>query len=359
MIIDSSGNLGLGVTPSAWGSSYKALEVGGVVSYFSSANQYFGMYANAYRNSGGSLIYTTTGVSSGYLQDLGAHKWFSAASGTAGNAITFTQAMTLDASGNWLLGTTTARSRITALGTTTSSPTLGTASGTALFCPNDNAYGTMFGSSANGDGWIQQQRVDGTATAYNLLLQPSGGNLLVGTTSGSSKLTVEGASGNSTLVSIYNTSNSSGNQNLVLSLGANANNTSSYFLVCQTPAVANRLFIYGNGNVVNTNNSYGSLSDVKLKENIVDASPKLADLMQVQVRNYNLIGSTTKQIGVVAQELETVFPSMIDVSPDIDAEGNDLGTTTKSVKYSVFVPMLIKALQELKAEFDAYKASHP
>jgi hypothetical protein len=67
------------------------------------------------------------------------------------------------------------------------------------------------------------------------------------------------------------------------------------------------------------------------------------------VRNYNLIGETTKQLGVVAQELETVFPAIVDESPDKDAEGNDLGTTTKSVKYSVFVPMLIKALQEQQA----------
>ena len=44
-----------------------------------------------------------------------------------------------------------------------------------------------------------------------------------------------------------------------------------------------------------------------------------------------------------------VFPSMIEESPDRDAEGNDLGTTTKSVKYSVFVPMLIKAIQEQQA----------
>jgi len=121
-----------------------------------------------------------------------------------------------------------------------------------------------------------------------------------------------------------------------------------------------RVFLVNyNGNVTNTNNSYGAISDVKLKENIVDASPKLSDLMQVQVRNYNLIGETTKQIGVVAQELETVFPAMVEVTADKDDEGNDLGTTTKSVKYSVFVPMLIKAIQELKAEFDAYKASHP
>ena len=71
--------------------------------------------------------------------------------------------------------------------------------------------------------------------------------------------------------------------------------------------------------------------------------------MQVKVRSYNLIGSTTKQLGVIAQELETVFPAMVDESPDRDAENNVLETTSKSVKYSVFVPMLIKAIQEQQA----------
>ena len=107
--------------------------------------------------------------------------------------------------------------------------------------------------------------------------------------------------------------------------------------------------VWSNGNVVNTNNSYGAISDVKLKENIVDATPKLEKLNQVRVVNYNFIGDQQKQLGVVAQELEQIFPGMIDESPDKDVDGNDLGTVTKSVKYSVFVPMLIKALQEQQA----------
>jgi hypothetical protein len=110
-----------------------------------------------------------------------------------------------------------------------------------------------------------------------------------------------------------------------------------------------KFIVYSTGNVVNRNNSYGGISDAKLKENIVDASPKLADLMQVKVRNYNLIGNPAKQLGVIAQELETVFPAMIDESFDKDDEGNKLDTTTKSVKYSVFVPMLLKAIQEQQA----------
>lgn len=113
---------------------------------------------------------------------------------------------------------------------------------------------------------------------------------------------------------------------------------------------ATRIEIYGNGNVANSNGAYGSFSDYKLKENIVDASPKLEKLNQVRVVNYNLkTDPSQKLLGVVAQELEQIFPGMVEETPDRDAEGNDLWTTTKSVKYSVFVPMLIKAIQEQQA----------
>ncbi|GAB0056810.1 hypothetical protein SIID45300_01122 [Candidatus Magnetaquicoccaceae bacterium FCR-1] len=123
--------------------------------------------------------------------------------------------------------------------------------------------------------------------------------------------------------------------------------------------------ILNNGNLQNTNNSYGAISDEKFKENIADTAPKLADLMAVRVRNFNLIGNPLRQIGVIAQEVETVFPGLVESVPDFETipdpawspgEGEteadrpivrrDLGTVTKSVKYSVFVPILIKALQE-------------
>jgi len=115
--------------------------------------------------------------------------------------------------------------------------------------------------------------------------------------------------------------------------------------------------VESSGNVKNANNSYGALSDVKLKENITDASPKLSDLMQVRVRNYNLIDDDVKQLGVIAQELETIFPSMVDENEDRDSEGNFLGTTTKGVKYSVFVPVLIKAMQEQQTLIETQTAT--
>jgi len=126
--------------------------------------------------------------------------------------------------------------------------------------------------------------------------------------------------------------------------------------------------VVSNGNVYNTNNSYGSLSDIKLKENIIDATPKLDDLLKVKIRNYNLKGQETKQIGVIAQELEEVFPSMVEESEDfeeLDVTNEDgtitkerqlVGTTTKSVKYSIFVPILIKAIQELEARVKELEA---
>jgi hypothetical protein len=212
----------------------------------------------------------------------------------------------------------------------------------------------------------------------------SGGNVGIGTASPTKRLDVR-ASVAGEVVIISNDRNSAGDYGFVTSLGSNCNNTSAYHYIAATGG-ADRVYIFGNGNIQNTNNSYGGISDAKLKENIEDASPKLEDLLKVKVRNYNLIGEETKQIGVIAQELEEVFPAMIDESedfeevelPQLDEEGNEVlneegevvtekqrvskGTTTKSVKYSVFVPMLIKAMQEqqeqiqeLKTEIDSLK----
>jgi hypothetical protein len=105
--VDSAGNLGLGVTPSAWGSNWRAVEL----QYSTSGQAFAALYpvilANAY-NDNTNYIYKTTAAASYYSQVLGQHRWYNAPSGTAGNAITFTQAMTLDSSGNLLVGTTSA-----------------------------------------------------------------------------------------------------------------------------------------------------------------------------------------------------------------------------------------------------------
>jgi hypothetical protein len=115
--------------------------------------------------------------------------------------------------------------------------------------------------------------------------------------------------------------------------------------------------VFTNGNVVNTNNSYGAISDLKLKENIVDAGSQWDDLKALQVRNYNFKeGQTHTQIGLVAQEVELVSPGLVGESPDRDEDGNDLGTVTKSVNYSVLYMKAVKALQEAMERIETLEA---
>jgi hypothetical protein len=274
MRVDGSGNLGLGVTPSTW-TGQIALQVGqGASLVGASGSPYMELNANLYFN--GSNRYLTSNYATQYVQNNGQHQWYNAPSGTAGNAITFTQAMTLDNSGNLLVGTTSAT-------------------------------------------YNSQVQVGNTNPAFYI---------------------------NNTLTSSLGSSN-------ILRLafsGYDINNGACNFIQAYGTTTL-RFNVDSRGNVTNSNNSYGAISDVKLKENIVDATPKLADLLKVQVRNYNLKSDpTVKQLGVVAQELETVFPAMVEETPDTDEKGNSLGTFTKSVKYSVFVPMLVKAIQELSAQ---------
>ena len=114
-----------------------------------------------------------------------------------------------------------------------------------------------------------------------------------------------------------------------------------------------KFLIQCSGTVLNVTGTYGTLSDAKLKQKIVDATPKLDKINQLKVRNYNLIGDELKQIGFVAQEFEQVFPSMVDETVDKDENGNDLGTTTKAIKTTVLIPILVKAIQELNAKVEA------
>lgn len=100
----ASGNVGIGVVPSAWNAAFKAIEFGsGNINSISidelnlSQNAYYGASTWQYKASSGATQYRQSGS---------VHRWFTAPSGTAGNQITFTQTMTLDASGNLLIGTT-------------------------------------------------------------------------------------------------------------------------------------------------------------------------------------------------------------------------------------------------------------
>tara|TARA_R110000868_G_scaffold190243_1_gene433873 strand:- start:1644 stop:2861 length:1218 start_codon:yes stop_codon:yes gene_type:complete len=116
-------NVGIGVTPSASTSNYRTLQIGGSARYSifgqrvaGNCETFVGWNAYGGNNTttvGTGYYYTNTGDAATLYTQTDTHRWWTAPSGTAGNAITFTQSMTLDASGNLLVGTTTAGAKFT------------------------------------------------------------------------------------------------------------------------------------------------------------------------------------------------------------------------------------------------------
>jgi hypothetical protein len=109
---------------------------------------------------------------------------------------------------------------------------------------------------------------------------------------------------------------------------------SNHIFRCEDSGGTYRFYVQNNG-------TYGGTSDRTLKENIVDATDKLADLRKIKVRNYNWIEhgpeGGLKELGFIAQEVEEVFPKLVKENPE---------TGKKMLLDSVFVPILVKALQE-------------
>ena len=162
---------------------------------------------------------------------------------------------------------------------------------------------------------------------------------------------------------------------IYLTLGANCNATSAYFIRAWNGTAGQSFHVLGNGNVLNQNNSYAGISDLKLKENIVDAASQWDDIKALQIKNYSLKTDnldSANQLGVIAQDLESanmdgLVEESVDVEeiPDSDWVANSnqteadrptiiskLETTTKSVKYSVLYMKAIKALQEAMTKIE-------
>lgn len=115
------------------------------------------------------------------------------------------------------------------------------------------------------------------------------------------------------------------------------------------------------GNVTNLNNSYGGFSDIKLKQDIVDASSQWEDIKNITVRKYRLKqdvidngDDAITQIGVIAQELETAgLNGLVETKDDFDENDQPLETQTKYVKYSVLYMKALKALQEAMIKIES------
>ena len=169
------------------------------------------------------------------------------------------------------------------------------------------------------------------------------GNLLVGTTSaGGSRMVVNGATGGTAVLAAVNSTGSGNQFGISSSLGSTANNTNSAHFQGGTAGAGN-WYLLGNGTTTYT-------SDQRLKKNIeTTRDGYLADICRLRVVKYNWRNDaegTDKELGLIAQEVEQVFPRL--VQDDLNKISPDDDTLYKTLKGSVIPYMLLKAIQELK-----------
>jgi hypothetical protein len=240
-----------------------------------------------------------------------------------GNARITTSAYFSTASGSVGIGTTTSlTSKLDVIGNGTANSIMtqpvaffGVTNGVQI--GSDGTDG-MIGVGNSNTNLILLSRISGNY-AKALTINPTG-NILIGTTT----TTID--SSNFGLVF---------QQDGSIATSRNVNGSSG---VANFYGNAGRFLIYGNGTAQNTTGTYGILSDLRLKDNIVDSTNKLENLLKIRIVNYNLKQyPSEKLLGVIAQELEAIFPGLV--------ETNENGY--KGVKMSIFIPIIIKAIQEL------------
>jgi hypothetical protein len=302
-------------------------------------------------------------------------------SGTVSQNISFTQAMTLDASGNLVIGDTTAGARLHV-----SKAGAGTID--VAWINNAQAVGANVGSRLVFTGTTNNNGLAAVSGAFEGATTADGGYMTLATravTSGTlterARITSGGyfkASNTGAYygagatyhefnndvtdqpVTLFRASNSSyADIAIQVFVARNTTNNTFYALSYYNEgAGAYKFRVADSGDVTNTNGTYGTISDQKLKQDIVDAGSQWSDIKALRFRKFKMKDdpSGLVQLGVVAQEVELTSPGLVDEHTDRDAEGNDLGTTTKSVKTSVLLMKAAVALQEAMARIETLEA---
>ena len=220
--------------------------------------------------------------------------------------------------------------------------------GTSIAMVYDGGYNMVFATNSDtNDRPVERMRVK------------KDGNVLIGTASNvqNTKLEVRSDSSSAASLAIANTNSSYTGTIMLLHAERETTNNSYEFLNCRiespNPGVAAfRLEVGDDGDVRNVNNSYGQISDISLKENIVDANSQWDDFKNLKFRSYNFKESTGfptfKQIGLVAQEAETVCPNLVKTGK----EDSNTKETYKFLKTSILYMKGMKALQEAIAKIE-------
>jgi hypothetical protein len=349
---DSSGNFGIGTTSPAdmldvkgnarvgQGQVVATSTVGAVGIYSGitsgSGNAQLKFFGKSVDNTG--LTYELGRISGGSFGTYGIDGGlsFSTALNNGSNVLTLSERMRLDASGNLLVGATSAISKLTVQGSSDVRATV-----------NESSASVRVDTLAQSGG----QGGVGTQSNHRFFFMTNGteratfdtsGNFLVGTTSASAKLTVvaNNASANGSAY-IQNDTGTSGSGVLYTNFSnASATTSSYYFLVARNGGGATY--------VLRADGTMTFSSDVRLKKNIVSSNGYLSRLNQLRPVsyqwNYQKEDDETTSLGLIAQEVEQIFPNLVLEESFVEGE-----EARKSVKYSELPMMLLKAIQEQQA----------
>ena len=337
MRLDASGNLGLGATPPAWGSQYKVFTVGNRTNLYSAAVYgWFGTLFNAYSDNT-NFIYQTTNRAADYRYDVttGAFSWFQAASGTAGGTISFTQAMTLDASGNFMVGTTSAlnsasgRGSISVNGTTDSVLSLGRAGSQKAYLYTDGTDVLLNNLSAGSlqlyTNNTERARID------------SSGNIQVGTTTrrNNATLTISYSGTTNNGIAFIETSTSSGTEFLAFQ-NSSATNIGTVARVGTTNAVV-----------------YNTTSDYRLKTVTGAVTGQGSRIDALKPIDYLWTEGGQQARGFLAHEFQTVYPNSVTGDKDaLDANGNPKYQSMQAATSEVIAD-LVAEIQSLRQRLSA------
>jgi hypothetical protein len=343
LTLDSSGNAGLGVTPSA--SNLPTFEsTYGLIVGVAEVN----ILQNAFYSSG--FKYKTSSLAAQYQQNAGKHIWYNAPSGTAGNAITFTQAMTLDANGKLQLNTTSTAGGYFTINTLAQA-------GIDIYrsdvdanyncirlrnSSNATTYGSLgfdsTGLRLDGDAGTMYFSTSGTERARIT----SGGSLLVGTTSLTSgeRLSVVSTANEAAFFKSGDDTTAS-----TLLIRSAASGTGPHFMLAFQKSTATTVGSITHNDTVTT---YNSTSDYRLKTVIGSIANQGARIDALKPIDYQWIEGGQNARGFLAHEFQAVYPSSVSGTKDaVDADGNPVYQAMQASTAEVIAD-LIAEIQSLR-----------
>jgi hypothetical protein len=339
MTLDASGNLGLGVVPSAWISVYKSIEFGiGAAVIGRTDDSSLSILTNLYRNSAGDYIYKNTGdLATLMTTESGGFSWNTAASGTAGGTASLSNIMTLDASGDLTTtGAATFGGNVVGLtfesSVSSSSTNLATNSGGSLTLKNTSVTdgnfsniggynsNTLVTSQINFVNVSQASRTGAiTFNVHNGASMPevgrfdASGNFLVGASSTGEAHILQSSGASKLTLSVTNANATTPYGQKINFSAAAPNDATYYFLTCADTS-ATRATIRSNGGLANYSANDANLSDEREKNQFGLLGSTTACLREWEIVKYlykDEDQTLDPKYGVIAQQVAPHCPEVI------------------------------------------------